>query len=86
MSTKSQPDIPKIKRGTYVHSKTKNRYEVIGVALQSETSEPLVIYRPLYQTKYELFARPYEIFTGTTEISGHSQPRFYMEDSENAYE
>jgi hypothetical protein len=83
MSTKQQPDIPIIKRGVYIHSKTKNKYEVLGVALQSETSEPLVIYRPLYQSEYELFARPYEIFIESVKIAGKQQPRFYFDNEQS---
>lgn len=69
-------DFPTIETGTYRHSKTGNLYEVLGVAFQAESEEPLVIYRPLYKTDYELFARPYEMFVEEVEISGVRQPRF----------
>lgn len=62
--------------GTYLHVKSGKKYEVIGVALETETSEQLVIYRPLYESKYALFARPYELFTGDVEIDGAKTPRF----------
>ncbi|AHB41889.1 hypothetical protein RAAC3_TM7C00001G0013 [Candidatus Saccharibacteria bacterium RAAC3_TM7_1] len=65
-----------IQKGTYRHSKTGNLYEVIGVALHSETSEQLVVYRPLYDTKYELFVRPYDMFTQAVELNGETRPRF----------
>jgi hypothetical protein len=49
---------------------------VLGVALQTETDEPLVIYRPLDENEYELFARPYTMFVETVEINGRTVPRF----------
>ena len=72
----SDPQPKSIQKGTYRHTKTGNLYEVIGVALHSETSEQLVVYRPLYSTKYELFARPYDIFTEAVELKGETRPRF----------
>lgn len=67
---------PSIRKGVYVHSKTGNLYEVIGVALEVEAESPLVIYRPLYKNEYELFARPYNVFTEKVEIDGVRVPRF----------
>jgi len=69
-------NFPTIKIGTYRHSKTDHLYEVVGVALQTETNEPLVIYRPLSKSEYELFARPYEMFVENVEINGEVKPRF----------
>lgn len=73
-------DFPTIKLGTYRHSKSGNLYEVVGVAFQTETEEPLVIYRPLYKTDYELFARPYMMFVENVEINGVVVPRFVKVD------
>lgn len=70
------PDLPFIDPGIYKHSKRGHLYEVIGVALQTETNEPLVLYKPLYENKYDYFARPYAMFTETTEINGQTVPRF----------
>lgn len=67
---------PDIEKGTYRHTKTGKLYEVLGAALQTETDEPLVIYRPLYETEYELFARPYAMFIGHVAINGSMKPRF----------
>jgi hypothetical protein len=66
-----------IQRGLYKHNKTGNLYEVVGVALHTETDEQFVIYRAAsYDSDYELFARPYEMFIGTVEINAEQVPRF----------
>ena len=52
----------KNKKGTYQHYKNKEFYEVLEVALHTETKEMLVIYKPLYKSEYKLFARPYKMF------------------------
>lgn len=69
-------DFPEIEKGVYRHSKKGQLYEVLGLALQTETNEPLVIYRPLYENEYELFARPYAMFIEEFEINGQTMPRF----------
>lgn len=51
--------------GKYVHTKSGNLYEVIGVAHHSETLEELVVYRALYETKFganSLWVRPSSMF------------------------
>ena len=63
-------------KGTYRHSKSGKLYEVIGLALETETEELLVIYRPLYENEYELFARLVSMFTETVVLDGKSVPRF----------
>ena len=65
-----------ISKGIYRHSKSGKLYEVIGIALETETEELLVIYRPLYENEYELFARPVSMFTETVVLDGKSVPRF----------
>lgn len=72
---------PTIPKGIYRHNKKGQLYEVIGVALQTETKEPLVIYRPLYSSEYEIFARPYDMFIELVEINGQTVPRFEKVDS-----
>ncbi len=71
---------PVIEKGTYRHSKSGRLYQVLGVALQTETDEPLVIYRPLYDGEYELFARPYTMFVENVELNGEIKPRFERVD------
>ena len=46
------------------------------MALATETEEWLVIYRPLYKSEYELFARPHEMFIEEVTIGGDVVPRF----------
>jgi hypothetical protein len=72
---------PLIKKGTYRHYKNKQLYEVLDVALQTETNELLVVYRPLYESEHELFARPYDMFIEKIEVDGQSVPRFERVDS-----
>lgn len=68
-------NIPTIWPGTYRHYKG-NTYEVLGVALHTETNEYVVIYRPLYKTEYELFARPYHMFLDMVTVEGKQLARF----------
>ena len=76
MSHKPDPDIPTLPTGMYRHNKSGDIYEIIGTALHSETLEPLVIYRATYESKYELFARPYDMFVELVELDGRAKSRF----------
>lgn len=60
--------------GIYRHYKGK-LYEVIGVAQHSETLERLVVYRTLYGN-YDLWVRPYTMFTERITHEGKSVERF----------
>lgn len=71
-----------IDKGVYKHSKSGKLYEVLGVALETETEELLVIYKPLYENECELFARPAGMFTETVVLNGKSVPRFEKINSE----
>lgn len=75
-------DLPQVENGTYRHNKSSRLYEVIGVALSTETNVPLVVYRPIYEYKnYDLFARPYDMFTDMVELDGEKKPRFEKIDA-----
>lgn len=65
------PDLPP---GRYRHFKG-GEYEVVGVARHSETHEPLVVYRPLYNDS-GLWVRPLAMFLETVEHDGRPVPRF----------
>ena len=80
--SKERSRYAKIGKGAYKHSKSGKLYEVIGLALETETEELLVIYRPLYENEYELFARPASMFTETVLLDGKSVPRFEKVNSE----
>lgn len=60
--------------GRYRHFKG-GEYEVIGVARHSETQEPLVVYRPLYDES-GLWVRPVAMFLEEVEHGGRRIPRF----------
>ena len=62
------------KIGRYRHFKG-NEYKVIGVAKDSETLEPMVIYIPLYG-EGGYWVRPLDMFTEIIERDGETFPRF----------
>ena len=72
----TDPTPKTIAKGIYRHAKSGKLYEVLGVALQTETSEQFVVYKALYDSRYELFARPYEMFTETIALDGRAVQRF----------
>jgi hypothetical protein len=71
--------LPEAKPGRYRHYKG-GEYELIGVARHSETLEPLVVYRPLYN-QTGLWVRPYAMFFESIEVDGRLQPRFTLVES-----
>ena len=68
----NQPNL----KGVYKHSKSGKMYELVGVALHTETEETLVVYRPLYDCKHELFARHYRMFFEEVVVDGMRRIRF----------
>jgi len=68
------PPLPQAKLGRFRHYKG-GEYEVVGVARHSETLEPMVVYRPLYN-ETGLWVRPYDMFFENIEFGGRMQPRF----------
>lgn len=66
--------LPSIDPGRYRHYKG-GEYEVVGVVRHSETLEPMVLYRPLYNDS-GLWVRPYDMFVGLVEIDDVPQLRF----------
>ena len=71
--------IPSIPLGKYRHYKNI-LVEVIGVALHSETLEPLVVYKKLQDWKESkkgsIWVRPYPMFIETVIVDGKKVPRF----------
>jgi len=68
------PALPEVKPGRYRHYKG-GEYEVIGIARHSETLEPLVVYRPIYNES-GWWVRPHAMFFGQVVIDGSPRPRF----------
>lgn len=68
------PPLPSIPLGRYRHYKG-GEYEVLGVVRHSETLEPMVLYRPLYNAT-GMWVRPFDMFLETIEHEGQRQPRF----------
>ena len=73
----------KIKLGKYQHYKG-NIYEVIGVARHSETLEPMIVYRALYDStefgKNALWVRPEKSFCDNVIVDGNEFPRYKLID------
>ncbi|MFT3828019.1 MAG: DUF1653 domain-containing protein [Chitinophagaceae bacterium] len=65
------PDAPP---GRYRHYKG-GEYEVVGVVRHSETLEPLILYRPLYNDT-GLWVRLFAMFFENVDVGGRRQPRF----------
>ncbi len=72
------PPLPDTPIGRYRHYKG-GEYEVMGVARHSETLDPLVVYRPLYNAS-GLWVRPHAMFFGEVELGGQRVPRFARVD------
>lgn len=50
---------------------------MLGVVRHSETLEPLVLYRPLYNDS-GLWVRPYAMFFEAVDVNGVRTPRFAL--------
>lgn len=68
------PALPTLVPGRYRHYKG-GEYEVLAVARHSESLEPQVVYRPLYNDS-GWWVRPYAMFTESVQVDGRSRPRF----------
>ncbi len=74
MSDESLPPLPQLPTVRYRHYKG-GEYELVGVARHSETLEPMVVYRPLYNDT-GLWIRPFAMFVETIVVDGETRPRF----------
>lgn len=68
------PALPFIRLGRYRHYKGLD-YDVVGVARHSESLEPMVVYRPLYNAS-GLWVRPFAMFVEEVSVDGRWLPRF----------
>ena len=75
MSQSEDFDLPLIEVGIYEHYKG-NRYEVIGVGLDSETTKPVVVYMLLYESNVPFWVGLYEIFLEFVDVNGTKVRRF----------
>lgn len=66
--------LPDLAVGRYRHYKG-GEYEVLAVVRHSESLEPLVLYRPLYNDSGS-WVRPYAMFHETVDVDGERRPRF----------
>lgn len=65
-----------VRPGIYRHYKGRD-YEVLGVAVHTETEEVHVVYRALYGN-YTLCIRPLNMFIETVEQADYKGPRFRL--------
>ena len=63
-----------LEMGTYRHYKGK-LYNVIEVAIHTETLEDMVVYQALYG-EYRIWVRPLQMFLEDVEVDGKLQKRF----------
>lgn len=68
--------LPPTPPGRYRHYKG-GEYEVSGVVRHSETKEPMVLYRPLYNDS-GWWVRPHAMFFEQGLFDGRRQPRFAL--------
>lgn len=73
----------RIPEGIYRHYKG-NRYRVKGLALHSETLEPMVIYQALYG-QGETWVRPASMWNETVTLDGKTVHRFEREETEDRF-
>lgn len=72
--------LPFIPLGRYRHYKG-GEYEVLGVVRHSESLEPLVLYRPLYDNSGH-WVRPFAMFLEPVAHDGKCPPRFSFIEAE----
>lgn len=69
--------------GKYQHFRNKQFYEVLGIAIHSETLEEMVVYKSLYTTDEfaygQLWVRPKKMFLEQVEHEGKMVPRFSLQ-------
>jgi hypothetical protein len=73
--------LPTLAQGKYRHYKG-GEYEVLAVVRHSETTEPMVLYRPLYNES-GMWVRPLTMFLEVGEFDGKVQPRFQLVEPES---
>jgi len=67
-----------LSKGIYRHYKG-NLYEVLDIAIHSESLEKMVLYKPLYESNEfpdAMWVRPLSMFLETVIVNGVEVPRF----------
>ncbi len=72
-----------VPQGRYRHYKG-GEYDVAGIAMHTETEEPMVLYKALYRCEdleedygaNPWFVRPLASFLSSVEVGGETMPRF----------
>ena len=72
--TQNLPALPQFKPGRYRHYKG-NEYLLLDVVRHSETLEPMVLYKPLYEGS-SLWVRPAGMWGEYVEVAGAQVQRF----------
>ena len=67
----------RLQKGWYRHFKG-GLYEVVDTAIDSETLQTMVVYRP--EGSSELWVRPYDMFVSFVEREGKTYKRFSLVD------
>ena len=75
--------VKEIPSGIYQHFKGR-LYEVIDIAIHSETEEAMVVYRPQYGKK-QLWVRPADMWSEWIERDGYSGQRFKRVEQKGRY-
>ena len=70
----------RLKGRMFVHFKG-NRYQLVDFALDSETTELMVVYRALYGER-SLWVRPAKMFFETVSRDDYTGPRFRLLEAE----
>ncbi|MDQ3090047.1 MAG: DUF1653 domain-containing protein [bacterium] len=66
-----------IKTGLYIHTKSRKKYRVMGIAKHSETLEDFVVYEAQYDNELsKLWIRPVKMFDEEIEINSKMIKRF----------
>jgi len=73
---KAEKSNSEIQKGLYRHYKG-GEYQVLDVAVHSETEELMVVYRPQYGEK-KLWVRPLRMFVENIQVDGCQVARFEL--------
>ncbi len=66
--------------GIYLHYKG-NKYQLIDIVRHSETTEEMILYKPLYVSEEfpdQMWVRPRKMFLEDVVIDGKKTPRFKL--------